>query len=497
MKKFTKKAITFALTGVLGLSTMAGLVACDNEKPPVDPNPPIVIPDPNPPVDPKPVEPEIPTDAYDEFVARMGGNNCYSYTYTKNGRETWYKFQGDKMVVDGYKTFLYLEKGVTYQLSYDETEEKYRKTVSETTLDVESYILSDLNLAVLTSYDEDSEEYTVSMAGQTWKMLVSDSRLVLESGDVQHKVEAVDLINVNLPSQDKIIDDTTSIDPKPPVVEPDDPIVEDKVYTINAQGVRVYNSKLLAETIKEALNTQVGNGTLYGAITYGIGTTVDEVLFISTQGEDIKIGAVASGAGASGKTLGIFTIKNDSVSTWSENKQVWIDGFVKNKNISVNGVRGVDFKKSEENKEQLTEIFEKVLDKYATNGVQAQSKNILGTPIPRFENSTVLCVYEYAGDQEGIAALDMGNIHHIGLVGVVIDKNGEPVFLNLGVATTDFVSAYDTILNTNNSVNNEFIVFEQVQKIEANKDFYQKESSKEKNSVKAKEVALPAGRSKE
>ena len=72
-----------------------------------------------------------------------------------------------------------------------------------------------------------------------------------------------------------------------------------------------------------------------------------------------------------------------------------------------------------------------------------------------------------------------------------------PVFLNLGVATTDFVSAYDTILNTNNSVNNEFIVFEQVQKIEANKDFYQKESSKEKNSAKAKEVALPAGRSKE
>lgn len=60
MKKFTKKPITFALTGVLGLSTMAGLVACDNEKPPVDPNPPIVIPDPNPPVDPKPVEPEIP-----------------------------------------------------------------------------------------------------------------------------------------------------------------------------------------------------------------------------------------------------------------------------------------------------------------------------------------------------------------------------------------------------------------------------------------------------
>lgn len=38
------------------------------------------------------------------------------------------------------------------------------------------------------------------------------------------------------------------------MVEPEEPVVEEKMYTLDAQGNRVYNSKLLGEVLKEALH---------------------------------------------------------------------------------------------------------------------------------------------------------------------------------------------------------------------------------------------------
>lgn len=469
-KKFEKLAhsVNKAAQRILPLFIVLGggttFAACGvdsgNDPPPnLDP-PPVINP-----VDPEPTptpDPVIPTADYDQFVAKLEQNRNYTYTHQEGSRISIYKFDGDRFYSSKDKQYICVENGVTYQLSYNSEDKKYHKTISETAVDSDSYILEKLRFAEFDAFDAESEIYTVTLDSVQYAMTVNVDSIVLKTGMVTLTVCDLNNTSITFPSGDLVVDDTVTEPEKP---GPDEPVVKDLVYTIDAQGARVYDKAVLTKTVVEALNTERPTGeTLYSSITSNFGKSVDEVLFVSTSGKNIRVGALCTSV-LDRRTVDIFDIYKSKTENISADKQDWIDALLLN-NIYTNKILFRSFAQvintecfDEEHQEVLQKTYKAVMNKFAECGEQTNSYNILGTPVPRFENASAIgYVFEAKDDADGLAEFDLGATRRTQLFALTVDKNGEYAFVNVNVASTRFKDTiYDTILG--GGINDKFIVY--------------------------------------
>ena len=223
-----------------------------------------------------------------------------------------------------------------------------------------------------------------------YAMTVNVDSIVLKTGMVTLTVCDLNNTSITFPSGDLVVDDTVTEPEKP---GPDEPVVKDLVYTIDAQGARVYDKAVLTKTVVEALNTERPTGeTLYSSITSNFGKSVDEVLFVSTSGKNIRVGALCTSV-LDRRTVDIFDIYKSKTENISADKQDWIDALLLN-NIYTNKILFRSFAQvintecfDEEHQEVLQKTYKAVMNKFAECGEQTNSYNILGTPVPRFENA--------------------------------------------------------------------------------------------------------------
>ncbi len=498
MSKFEKRLAPLVLATVMGLSFIS-LTACGDGKTPtepVNPGPGIEAPD-NPPVNPPIVTPgpeepgdQIPTEAYDVFVANMGLRRNYTYSVTADGTATIYQIDGDKVcfyeVGSGYETIWYTENGSSYQLKYED-DGYYHKTNIDA-FDTDEYILKDMQNANIVSYDEDSEKYIVELDGKQYSATVSDDAVVFDDSNKICVVEAVNKTTFPVIDNSQIKDESSPVKP----VDPEKPVVPgDKIYTVDAQGVRTYNSKLLGEILKTAMNTEDESGkTLLNKFSSGVGVSVDDILYVSTEGDTIEIGTVAQFS--NNKIIEIFKIEKSSVGEIGDSKEAWVSEITRQTTEFVLGYEliRIDYDASMDAEHQavLKEVFGKALDKVAVDGVQVSGYNKKGEPKDRYANSEVLAVFEFGDGLDGQAGLDLGYTHRKGLVGIIKDGNGQPVIVSMNVATTNLDSFENTVLNKEKDKNNKFVVYKMDIEQNIDNQFF-KEEEKAKNNV-AKNVAV-------
>ncbi len=476
-KKFEKLAhsVNKAAQRILPLFIVLGggttFAACGvdsgNETPPNSDPPPVINP-----VDPEPTptpDPVIPTADYDQFVAKLEQSRNYTYIVDDKKGLATYEIDGNKVCLEDFsidvnRVYLLNEGDYTYRFVYNAMEEKFFKTRDEVKTNFDAYILNRLKLAEITAYDKDKELYSVTIDGKNYTAKLDTESLVLDDGKVKYYIEDVNATSFTLPCGDIVVDKTEE-EQEPEKPEPGEPVVKDSVYTVDAQGARVYDKAVLTRTVVEALNTERPTGeTLYSSITSNVGKSVDEVLFVSTSGENIRVGALCTSV-ADKKTVDIFDIFNSKTENISADKQDWIDSLLLN-NIYTNEIIFRSFAQlintecfNEEHQGVLQKTYKAVMNKFAECGEQTNSYNILGTPVPRFENaSAVGYVFEAKDDADGLVGFGLGITRRTQLFALTVDKNGEYVFVNINVASTSFRdNIYDTILG--GGINDKFIVY--------------------------------------
>lgn len=494
-----KKATPVIVCVVMGFTMLTG---CNDQKTPEKPvDPPGQHQPENPPeekpVDPTPEDPTWTTEAYDEFFAKMGLAKNYAYSLTENGNTDVYQIDGDKVLINDYETYLYSEGGQYYRLTYNEADGKWHKTLNEP-VNVDSFIYDSMQNVFIDDYDAETDKYSVHFNGQVFEMKVTEDYVTFNRGTTTIKVEYIGQVTVEIPADRYVINDIEKpIDPNPPEEKPEEPVVEEKIYTVDAQGVRVYNSKLLGEVVKEAMNAKDENGkSLYANSTQGFGGSVDDVMVVSTEGENIEIGSVTT-TSKGGKLIDVIKIAKSSVSGFPDDKASWLKSLTPEMIVAGLDLIAINYEASVEQTRQevLKQIMSKAMEKVATIGVQSRVDATNVTPKPRYANCEVLQVFEDEDPLDGHAGLGLGNTHRKILTGVVKDKDGRHVLVHLNLATTSFKSFEDTIFN-GDGVNDKYIVYKMDREFESDKNFSEtiKETSVARTT--AQQVALPQGKGK-
>ena len=416
------------------------------------------------------------TAEYDAFVAKMGTAGNYTFVKTEAETTFTYRIEGDKVHFyendDVYGIFWYAEGEDFFQLKF-ESDKYYHKT-RIASFDTASYIYNDMKSASITDFDEETQTYTVTMGGATYTMVISNESVRFEGDGKSMTVEYVDDTKVQLPKDYNIKDDTAKpSEPNPPKEEPDDPVLpDDKIYTVDAQGNRTYNSKLLGETIKELMNSEAEDGTvLFTKLTYGYGVSVNEVLFVVTQGEDIQIGTLAT-IGIN-TVVDVFRIAQSTVSQLAAEKQAWVDAFSEGNGIDVLDVSRINYAVSmeEPHHEVLMQIAKKAFDKLAEEGVRSEGLNTVGTPEPRYANSEVLAAFEGEDVLEGQAGLGLGYIHTRLIFAIIRDGNGVPMAVEMNLASTSYASFEESVLDESGL--HTFVVYQMTRAQEIDAQFFE------------------------
>ena len=480
MKKLYKLLLPVALSAAMLFSAIS-LTACNNEPSQEPAGTGTGSTTPTPEENPKPDQPEtpenkIPTEKYDAFVASMAKNRNYTYSVTANGTATIYQIDGDKVcfyvVGENTQTILYTEGGYSYQLKYETSDGYYYKTDIDA-YSTDEYILNDMKEAKFTLYDGNTKEYAVELDSAMYAMTVSDDAITFQNSA---KILTVELFGkTTVPTiEESQIKDETSEKPEQPEKPP---VGEEKIYTVN-NGVRVYNSKLLGETLIAAMHSEYENGqTVFHKYTSNMGNEILDVLYVSTSGSVIEVGTIA--LYGTNKIIELFKIEKSSVESVGSSTDEWT-ALIKQQAINfVLGYEliGIDYEPSIEAEHQavLKEVLKKALDKVVVDGVQVGGYNTKYEPKPRYANSQVLAVFEFKDGNDGHAGLDLGNTHRKGLVGIIKDADGQLMIVRMNIATTNLTTFEETVLNKENSINNKFVVYNMDKELELDEQFFQAE----------------------
>ncbi len=477
MKKFLKVMVTLSLCGFISTSISACAQAKDDPKP--NPGPSIETPvKPTPDV---PTTPVLDTKAYDDFVASLSAKQNYTYSITENGAKDIYQIDGTTVRFrengDRRGIYSYEESNQTFKLEYDAEDMYYHKTKAEK-VDVNAIVYSDLLNAKLTAYNEDTNAFTATFRNAQYSVVVSDDSLELVNGDVSYTVSEVGTTTFSLPDERLIVDDTDKEPVGPEKPDPEKPVVgEDKIYAVDANGNRVYNTKLLAETLKTALNTtkEGQNQNLYASITSGAAASADDVKFVSTSGDSIVLGVVASSISGA-KIFDIISISKSAVESLSSDKQAWIGGIAADnidRPYSTIVIKQQSF--DEEYQESLKTAFAKVANKLAVYGSQPYGINTRTEPMTEIGNAEVLVAFESNIVPTGSSGYDMGNIDFVGLSGIVLNKEtGDVYFVSTELVTT--MSSTKTPIETIiTGTEQNFLARKASQPISVDKEFYKTE----------------------
>ena len=485
MNKYLKRFLALGIVGASVLTFSACAMGNDEGKGDdpggpvyVDPTPDNPKPDDPTPVDPTPDEPVVnPDKEFNEFLANLNAEGSYTYTLSE---DDFYLVEGTsvKACLDGNRDgdFYVYEDGVPYAYRFESSKGLWHKEDFEE-FDVNSLVLDELNSAIVTDYDEKTETYSIEMGGKVYTATLDDEGLTmaLENGE-EFSISEIGSTEVNLPRAMFIVDNTEKDPENPPITDPEDPVVdEDKVYTLDEQGNRVYDSKVLAEVFLTALNSTKEGETqnVYASITSGVGASVEEVKFVSSEDGYLVIGATSTSI-FNAHTFDIFKVKIDDFKDVGNNKNAWISA-INSKIISRDTASIMQYTTDDAQYGKIVETaFENVANKLAENGVQNDSINTIGTPITKLKNSDVIWAYSTKNDRTSVG-FDMGNIAFCGLAGVVLNAEGDYEYFETTVVTRWLTT--ETPLETV-AENGVFLVSYFENNIEANSDFYKTENTK-------------------
>ncbi len=485
MNKYLKRFLALGIVGASVLTFSACAMGNDEGKGDdpggpvyVDPTPDNPKPDDPTPVDPTPDEPVVnPDKEFNEFLANLSAEGSYTYTLSE---DDFYLVEGTsvKACLDGNRDgdFYVYEDGVPYAYRFESSKGLWHKEDFEE-FDVNSLVLDELNSAIVTDYDEKTETYSIEMGGKVYTATLDDEGLTmaLENGE-EFSISEIGSTEVNLPRAMFIVDNTEKDPENPPITDPEDPVVdEDKVYTLDEQGNRVYDSKVLAEVFLTALNSTKEGETqnVYASITYGYGAKVNDIKFVNSNGGKLQIGATAVSI-YDANNFAIFDIDEDAFASIENDKDAWISA-VNSKNISVNNSNIMQYTTDDaQYGEIVATAFENVANKLAENGVQNESINTLGTPITKLKNADVVWAYSIENSRTG-SGYDIGNVARCGLAGVVLNAEGNYEYFETAVVSRWSASKGPLERVAENGV---FIVTDLENNIEANNDFYKTKSTK-------------------
>ena len=162
-------------------------------------------------------EPTWTSKVYDEFVANMVVKGNYLYTVTENGKTDSYDIHGKVVRYrekgDRRGVYWYTENDIGYQIKYNENDSMYHKIIAEKVY-ADSIILDSLKSATLSSYDDTTKKYTVSLGGVEYQMSVSSNSLEFVNNSKTFTVSEVGQITVELPAERFIVDDTNKEQPE-------------------------------------------------------------------------------------------------------------------------------------------------------------------------------------------------------------------------------------------------------------------------------------------
>lgn len=485
MNKYLKRFLALGIVGASVLTFSACAMGNDEGKGDdpggpvyVDPTPDNPTPDDPTPVDPTPDDPVVnPDKEFNEFLANLSAEGSYTYTLSE---DDFYLVEGTsvKACLDGNRDgdFYVYEDGVPYAYRFESSKGLWHKEDFEE-FDVNSLVLDELNSAIVTDYDEKTETYSIEMGGKVYTATLDDEGLTmaLENGE-EFSISEIGSTEVNLPREMFIVDNTEKDPENPPITDPEDPVVdEDKVYTLDEQGNRVYDSKVLAEVFLTALNSTKEGETqnVYASITYGYGAKVNDIKFVNSNGGKLQIGATAVSI-YDANNFAIFDIDEDAFASIENDKDAWISA-VNSKNISVNNSNIMQYTTDDaQYGEIVATAFENVVNKLAENGVQNESINTLGTPITKLKNADVVWAYSIENSRTG-SGYDIGNVARCGLAGVVLNAEGNYEYFETAVVSRWSASKGPLERVAENGV---FIVTDLENNIEANNDFYKTKSTK-------------------
>lgn len=336
-------------------------------------------------------EPVWSTDDYDAFVADMREKRNYRYMLTHDGKKDCYLIDGDKVLINDYETYFFKEENVAYRLEYDEPINKYHKTVAEA-FDVDTYILADMAAANITDFDFDTETYSVTLGAAAYNMKIVGGEITFTcaNGD-EKRVDMVGNAGFTLPKSKYIIDETGSEDPEKPPVGSDDPIEqEEKIYTTDSQGQRIYNETLLAQTLVETLNTDVDERKFVFQIAIAV-ACVDEIKYIAISNGQVEFGAIVQSMfGHVGFT--VFAFKED-VLTEANTKDKLKSYLLDKQDITADSKDVIQYTiDTPEHGATVLKAAQNILKKLSVDGVQ-KDIDTKGTPLSYLADEEVLFAY--------------------------------------------------------------------------------------------------------
>lgn len=225
----------------------------------------------------------VPVEEINAFVDSLSNVN-YTLQKTTSTNSTLYKINGDNWhVFDGSndKGYYYLvENNQAYLLNFNTDDNLWHKTATDLR-DETTLIRADLESANWTSYNSKTGEIEGTLNGENVVMVLSENGAEISGDNFVYNIKDVGTTNVNLPSEEKIYDETNP------------PVVEEWLYKVNQDGSYSFN----IQAMTNVLNEKGEDGTTWVAEYYknlfiAKNRNVDHVVFVNPTTTGIEIGLV-------------------------------------------------------------------------------------------------------------------------------------------------------------------------------------------------------------
>lgn len=246
----------------------------------------------------------VPVEEINAFVDSLSNVN-YTLQKTTSTNSTLYKINGDNWhVFDGSndKGYYYLvENNQAYLLNFNTDDNLWHKTATDLR-DETTLIRSDLERANWTSYNSKTGEIEGTLNGESVVMVLSENGAEISGNNFVYNIKDVGTTNVNLPSEEKIYDETNP------------PVVEEWLYKVNQDGSYSFNIQAMTNVLNEkGEDGKTWVDEYYRNLFLFKDRYVDKVLFINPTSTSIKIGMDANQNGV--KYFGSMICENGS---WEE-----------------------------------------------------------------------------------------------------------------------------------------------------------------------------------
>ena len=232
----------------------------------------------------------VPIEIINEFIISLQ-NNYTVIEQNSSSEYIKYMFDNEKMQKFNSKydirgEYLTIENDNIYSYTYDTSDALWHKNDVNEEIDFDSFIIDKLENSEWKEYDKETSTFIGLFSNKEVTAKVSSDRLKIQD-DQEYSLEVFDIgeTSISLPSQDKIVDHTTSIPdnpgetPEPDEPTPDLPVQEEKnIYDVDDQGTYNFNIVLLKDLL---LNWMKGDNQ------WGVDVLVKRILTSDAQTLDI------------------------------------------------------------------------------------------------------------------------------------------------------------------------------------------------------------------